>query len=247
MGEMITIDTGSGSTEAYLAGDKDAGLPGVLFYIDGIGLRPQIKEMADRVASWGYVVLAPNVFYRTGTAEELEPKVDLREPGARDDFFQNGLGTRFPDLTTAGAAQDADAYVATLREHAGEGPIAVTGYCMGVRLATRTAGQFPETVAAVGGFHGGQLATDADDSPHRSIAMSTAEYVYGHADNDGSMPPEQVAQLEEALTAADRPHVNEIYAGAVHGYTMADTSMYSEAAAERHFAALQGLLERTIA
>ena len=56
-----------------------------------------------------------------------------------------------------------------------------------------------------------------------------------------------VAQLEEALTAADRPHVNEIYAGAAHGYTMADTSMYSEAAAERHFAALQGLLERTIA
>jgi carboxymethylenebutenolidase len=232
MGEMITIDTGSGTAEAYLAGDKDAGLPGVLMYIDAIGLRPQIQAMADRISSWGYVVLAPNVFYRTGTADELAPKVDLHEPGARDDFFQNGLGTRFQDLTTDGAADDAEAYVATLREHAGEGPIAVTGYCMGARLATRAAGQFPDTVAAVGGFHGGQLVTDADDSPHRSIAPSTAEYVYGHADHDGSMPP---------------AHVNEVYADAAHGYTMADTSMYSEADAERHFAALQGLLERTIA
>ena len=58
------------------------GDPGVLFYIDAIGLRPQIEKMADRIASWGYVVLAPNVFYRDGSAAELAPKEDLREPGA---------------------------------------------------------------------------------------------------------------------------------------------------------------------
>ncbi len=94
----------------------------------------------------------------------------------------------------------------------------------------------------MGGFHGGGLVTDADDSPHLSIAGSTADYVFGHADHDRSMTPEHVAALEEALRAAGRPHLNEIYPDAPHGYTMADTSMYQEAGAERHFAELEGLL-----
>jgi carboxymethylenebutenolidase len=136
--------------------------------------------------------------------------------------------------------------VRALEEHAGDGPIGVTGYCMGARLAVRTAGQFPGTVGAVGGFHGGSLVTDADDSPHLAIAGSTAEYAFGHADQDRSMPLEQVAALEDALQAADRPHVNEVYEGAAHGYTMADTSMYDEAGAERHFRVLRELLARTL-
>jgi carboxymethylenebutenolidase len=117
---------------------------------------------------------------------------------------------------------------------------------MGARLAIRAAGRFPGTVAAVGGFHGGGLVTDAPDSPHLAIASSTAEYVFGHADQDGSMPLEAVAALEETLQAADRPHLNEIYERAAHGYTMADTSTYDEAGAERHFTVLRDLLARAL-
>ena len=108
------------------------------------------------------------------------------------------------------------------------------------------AGQFPGTVAAVGGFHGGGLVTDADDSPHLSIGGSTAEYVFGHADHDRSMTLDNVATLEDTLQAAGRPHLNEVYADAPHGYSMADTSMYQEAGAERHFKELEGLLARTL-
>uniref|UniRef100_UPI00260F0168 dienelactone hydrolase family protein n=1 Tax=uncultured Nocardioides sp. TaxID=198441 RepID=UPI00260F0168 len=65
-------------------------------------------------------------------------------------------------------------------------------------------------------------------------------------DQDRSMTLDQVAQLEETLQAAERPHLNEIYEGAAHGYTMADTSMYDEAGAERHFKELEALLSRTL-
>src|SRR4051812_21771441 len=65
--------------------------PGVLFYMDAIGLRPRIGEMAQRIADWGYVVLAPNVFYRDGTAEALEPTADLHEPGEREAFFEKAM------------------------------------------------------------------------------------------------------------------------------------------------------------
>lgn len=244
MGALVAIEAAAGTADAYLTGKP--GEPGVLFYIDAIGLRPRIEEMADRIASWGYVVLAPNVFYREGTAEELAPKEDLREPGARDAFFAGGVMQRVQGYTPDKAAPDAEAWLRTLLEHAGDGPIAVIGYCMGARLAVRTAGQLPGTVGAVGGFHGGGLVTDEDDSPHRSIEGSTAEYVFGHADNDRSMTLEHVAQLEETLQAAGRPHLNEVYEGAAHGYTMADTSIYDEAASERHFKELEGLLARTI-
>jgi carboxymethylenebutenolidase len=244
MGETIEIQTADGAAEAYLTGE--AGKPGVLFYIDAIGLRPQIEEMADRIASWGYVVLAPNVFHRDGRAADLAPKADLREPGAREDFFASGVGDRVAGLTADKSDRDSDLWVRTLEQHAGDGPIGVTGYCMGARLAVRAAGRFPGTVGAVGGFHGGRLVTDADDSPHLAIADSTAEYAFGHADQDASMPLEQVEALEEALQAADRPHLNEVYRGAAHGYTMADTSMYDEAGAERHFNVLQGLLARAL-
>src|SRR5690349_23673858 len=152
MGETIEIRAADGVAEAYLTGN--AGDPGVLFYIDAIGLRPQIEEMADRIASWGYVVLAPNVFYREGRAEELAPTKDLREQGAREEFFAS-MGDRVPGYTPDKSGPDAEAWVQALLQHAGDGPIAVTGYCMGARLAVRTGGQFPGTVAAVGGFHGG--------------------------------------------------------------------------------------------
>jgi carboxymethylenebutenolidase len=244
MGETIEIAAPDGTAEAYLTGE--AGTPGVLLYIDAIGLRPRIEEMADRIASWGYVVLAPNVFYRDGRAADLAPTGDLRDPGRREQFFAAGVMDRVGALTPDRSGPDAEAWVGALTERAGDGPLGVTGYCMGARLAVRTGGQFPGTVAAVGGFHGGRIVTDAPDSPHLAIAASTAEYAFGHADGDASMPLDQVAALEEVLQAADRPHLNEVYEGAAHGYTMADTSVYDEAATERHFNVLQGLLARTL-
>jgi carboxymethylenebutenolidase len=244
MGKTIELQATDGVAEAYLTGNP--GDPGVLFYIDAIGLRPQIEQMADRIASWGYVVLAPNVFYRDGSADELAPRRDLREPDARDEFFASGVGDRVQGYTPDRSTPDAEAWLGTLREHAGEGPIGTSGYCMGARLAVRTAGQFPGTVAAVGGFHGGGLVTDAEDSPHLAIDASTAAYVFGHADHDRGMTPENVAALGETLQAAGRPHLNEIYEEAPHGYSMADTSMYQEAGAERHFKELEELLARTL-
>src|SRR4029079_5000022 len=77
-----------GPAEAYLTRPDDGvDHPGVLFFVDAIGLRPRIEEMADRIASWGYVVLAPHVFHRDGRAADLAPTTDLRDPGARAEVF----------------------------------------------------------------------------------------------------------------------------------------------------------------
>lgn len=235
--------------EAYLA--RPAGpspdLPGVLFFMDAIGLRPQIAEMCARIASWGYVVLAPNVFHRDGRAAELAPKRDLREDGARDEFFAQAM-PRVKRLTQARAEHDIPAYLAALRaqQGVGVGTIGVTGYCMGARLAIRAACLSPSDVVACGGFHGGGLATEDADSPHRGLAHASAEFVFGHAARDRSMTASAVATLGDALAAAGLVASNEVYPGTAHGYTMADTAVYDEPATERHFTELRDLFDRTL-
>ena len=163
-------------------------------------------------------------------------------------MFMRVAMPRVGNLTTDLAGPDIDAYLSGLRSLDGvePGPVGVTGYCMGARLALRAAGRHPHEVLACGGFHGGGLATDAPDSPHLSLAGARAEFVLLHADHDRSMPPEAVATLGRALAEAGLTAVNEIVPGAAHGYSMADTAVYDEAAAERHFSELEALLARTL-
>ena|SRR5947209_13915682 len=123
---------------------------------------------------------------------------------------------------------------------------AITGYCMGVRVGWRIAASHPDRVAALAGFHAGGLVTDAPDSPHRSAASLNAELYFGFADDDSSMTADQIATLERTLDEAGTRHRSELYEGAQHGYTMADTPAYNEAARERHFRELRALLERTL-
>ena len=134
---MIEISTTEGPVEAYRAGE--AGAPGVLFFIDAIGLRPQTFQMCDRIAGWGYSVLAPNVLFRSGTVDEVRPDGPLDTDEKRAAFFKHAM-PRVRALTAERAEADIRQYVAALREHAGDGPIGATGYCMGARLAVRTAG-----------------------------------------------------------------------------------------------------------
>jgi carboxymethylenebutenolidase len=241
----LDIQTPDGVADAYLTRpDDDARHPGVLLIMDAFGLRPRIEEMADRIAARGCAVLAPNVFYRAGRAPVL-PFPDMREEHARTDFFQ-AVRPLMDELTPERMAADGAAYLDALAEVADE-PVAVTGYCMGTRLGLRIAAAHPERVAALAGFHGGGLVTDDPDSPHRSAGALRAEVYLGHADHDPSNTPEQIAALDAALDDAGVTHRTEVYAGAAHGYTMADTPVYDEQACERHFGALFGLLDRTLA
>jgi carboxymethylenebutenolidase len=99
-------------------------------------------------------------------------------------------------------------------------------------------------VAAAASFHGGNLASDAPESPHRLAGEIQAEVYVAHADQDRSMPPEQMERLEQALAGVT--HRAELYEGARHGFTMADLEVYDERADERHWRELLGLLSRTI-
>ena len=240
----VDVQTPDGTADAYLTRPDDGERhPGVLVIMDAYGLRPRIDEMADRIAERGYAVLAPNVFYRAGRSPVL-PFPDMTSDEGRGEFFKE-VRPLMQQLTPERMAADGAAYLDELAKVAGE-PFAIAGYCMGVRLGIRIAAAHPERVAALAGFHGGGLVTDDPQSPHRSAADLRAEVYLGHADQDQSNSPAQIAELDATLAAAGVTHRSEVYPGARHGYTMSDTPAYDGQATERHFEALLDLLERTL-
>ncbi len=242
--ETIDVQTPDGTADCYLTRpDGDGPHSGVLLMIDAIGLRPRIEEMADRIARDGYVVLAPNVFYRAGRAPIWETP-DFADADARAEFMKS-LGPIMADLTTERIEADGGAYLAKLAELT-DGPVGITGYCMGGRLGWTIAASHPDRVAALGGFHTGRMVTDDEDSPHLLAPSVTAEVYWGHADQDQSMTPDNIATLDGAMDDAGVHHTTEVYAGAAHGYTMSDMAVYDEAATERHFTALGDLLSRAL-
>ena len=97
-GSTIDVQTPDGVADCYLTKPAgDARHPGVLLIMDAFGLRPRIEEMADRIAAQGYVVLAPNVFYRAGHAPLWEMP-DVHDPDSRARFFRT-LGPLMGALT----------------------------------------------------------------------------------------------------------------------------------------------------
>src|SRR2546423_14695621 len=160
----LDIQAPDGVADSYLTRPDDGERhPGVLFLMDAFGLRPRIEEMADRIAERGYAVLAPNLFYRAGRAPVL-PFPDMTEETGRAEFMK-GVRPLMGELTPERMAGDGAAYLDELAKVA-DGPVVITGYCMGVRLGWRVPTAHPDRVAALAGFHGGGLRpVDAHSPP----------------------------------------------------------------------------------
>ena len=246
--EHVDIDAADGTADAVFVHPASGGPhPGVLLYMDAYGIRPALEAHAARLAAGGYCVLVPNVFYRTGRSPVLENLEQLMQSEDRSALFAQ-LGPKIQAVTPAAANADAGAWLGFLRDRAEvrDGPIGTVGYCMGGRLALRMAGEFADAVSAAASFHGGGLATHEDDSPHLSAVRAAGELYIGHADNDGSMDPEQMGRLTRALADAHVRHTAELYPGAAHGWTQTDTPAYHEDASERHWMRLLELFGRVL-
>lgn len=243
----VDVQTADGVADAYVAyPDDGAAHPGVLVIQDGFGLRPSLRSLADRIAAHGYAVLLPNAYYRHGRAPVVELP-DFIDPAERPEIFQQ-VFPMIRELTPELLRSDVGAYLAWLEASplVAAGKVGITGYCMGARLAVLAAAMFPERVAAVAGFHGGPLVTDTPDSPHLALGNITAELYFAHAGEDHHMTAEHIAQFDKALEAAGVRHRTEVYAGAQHGYTQADTSAYDSEADERHYRELLALFDRNL-
>lgn len=238
-----TVD-GSCPASVFTPAGRAGPWPGVIFFMDGFGIRPALWEMGQRLADNGYVVLLPDLHYRLGRYPPMIPSQVLANPRLLGELIK-----AVASLDRGRKISDAAAFVEFLssRPEVEGDRFAATGYCMGGNTALTAAGAFPDRFVAVASFRGGDLATDQPDSPHLFVANITGSvYVAGTVD-DEYFTQQQKDCLEQALTEAGVDHLIETYPGAYHGFAVPDVPAFDPTAAERHWAALFRLLHEAFA
>lgn len=235
----VQLATRDGVCPCYLfRPQKGAPWPAVLVFMDGLGIRPAMLEIGARLAAEGYFTLLPDLYYRSGPYAPMDPVQIFSDPEAR-----RRLAERFFSLATAAnIMSDTAAFLDWLgaQDEVQSGPVGTTGYCMGGFMSLTAAGTYPERIAASASYHGGRLASDAPDSPHRLAARMKARIYVAGASDDANFPDDMKQRLESALSEAGVDHLIETYP-AKHGFVLRDTPVYDAAAAARHWQTLLAL------
>ncbi|MBV8977098.1 MAG: dienelactone hydrolase family protein [Alphaproteobacteria bacterium] len=239
----VDIATKNGAMATFIVHPERGGPhPVILFFMDAPGIREELRDMARRLATSGYYVMLPNLYYRSG-AEELGVFIGEQASATRKKMFAL-MSTLSIPLVMA----DGDALLAHASGDpaASKGPVGTLGYCMSGQYAIAAAGRHPERVRAAASIYGVRLKTDAVDSPHLAAAKSKAEIYVAWAETDHYAPLEELPPLEAALRESGVKHEVELYKGADHGFAFPERPAYDKQAAERHWERLLALYGRAL-
>jgi len=234
----IDIPTKHGKTTTFIVHPERGGPhPAVFFYMDAPAIREELRDMARRIASAGYYVVLPNLYYRAGVLE-LGPNT------TRERMFELMGSLSIPIIMddTHALLDFVDSEAA-----ASKSPMGAVGYCMSGQYAVNAAGQFPDRFKAAASIYGVQLVTERPDSPHlmaQAAAKGGAEIYFACAETDHWAPKEMV----DALSAAVKGTNCEVewYPGAEHGFAFPQRAAYKKDAAERHWERLFALWRRKL-
>ena len=237
---QIEITTPDGVMPTFEFYPEEGGPHPVVFYLmDAPSIRPALRDMASRLASAGYYVLLPYLYYRKsayrefGTSdEEMHLRRELMQSVTREGMLRDARGM------LAHASQNTHARV--------EGPKGAVGFCMSGPLVLALAQAMPEDFPAVASIHGAWLVTDAEDSPHRCVDKITGEVYFGWAEDDPLATPDDLKVMQTSLTQAGVTHTIDYFEGAVHGFAPPGSERYHRAASEQHWARVHALLKRRV-
>lgn len=240
----VTITTPDGRADCYFVHPASGTHPGVLLWPDAFGLRKAMRQMARRLATSGYSVLAVNPYYRKTRAPILPDGADFADPATRETIM-----SMMATLDAETHVTDAKAFVDYLDAQpsvAKDRKLGTLGYCMGGPITMRTAAARPDRIGAAASFHGGRLVTDGPDSPHRLVPRMKADYLFAIAENDDEAEPQVKDVLRETFARNDLEAEIEVYEGTLHGWCPPDSRVYDEAAAEKAWSRLLALFERAL-
>jgi len=235
---QIAVPTSAGLMSTFMCHPERLGPhPIVIFFMDAPGIREELRDMARRLATVGYYVLLPNLYYRSNV-EELGPFIGEAGAAVRDKIWP-----LMESLTIDKVMDDTDALLAFVGtdDAASKGRVHCVGYCMSGQYAISAAARHPHRVASAASIYGTRLMTDQADSPHLAARRAKAALYIGCAEIDHFAPLETVAPLRESLRDGGVNAEVELYPGVEHGFAFPQRPAYDKAAAERHWERLFAL------
>ncbi|TCH99081.1 dienelactone hydrolase family protein [Roseococcus sp. SYP-B2431] len=240
----LDIPTRDGAMETFLVRpERNGPHPAVLMLMDAPGIREELHDMARRLASVGYYVVLPNLYYRAGRGAKFGPGVLVKDDPERDRM--RAIRTK---MTIPPVMRDVANMLAFLDTQAEvePGPVGVHGYCMSGPYALAAAARYPGRIAAAASFYGTWLVSDAEESPHLTLGKGRAELYISCAEHDELAPLPMVAELQKLLDASDVDGELEISPGVHHGFAFPQRWCYDKPAAERHWERLIALYRRRL-
>lgn len=238
------IATRDGAMETFIVRPERGGpYPAVLMLMDAPGIRAELYDMARRLATVGFCVLLPNLYYRAGRDTKFGPGVLVMGDPERDRM--RAIRTR---MTIPPVMDDVAAMIAHLDRAgiASPGPIGAHGYCMSGPYALAAAARYPGRIAAAASFYGTWLVSDAEESPHLTLGKGRAELYISCAEHDELAPLPMVAELRALFDASGAAGEVEIHPAVHHGFAFPERTIYDKPAAERHWERLMALYRRRL-
>ena len=243
--EIIDIATDDGAMETFICRpERNGPYPAVLMLMDAPGIREELYEMARRVATTGYCVLLPNLYYRAGRDTKFRPDVLTKESAEWTRMREIRTALMIPPVMDDVRAMIS--FVDDRPEFARPGPLGVHGYCMSGPFALAAAARYPDRIAAAASFYGTWIVSDAEESPHLNLAKIKGEAYISCAEIDDLAPLPMVAELQTLFDAAGTRGEIEIHPGVHHGFAFPQRSIYDKPAAERHWERLLDLYRRNL-
>ncbi|MBR1224052.1 MULTISPECIES: dienelactone hydrolase family protein [unclassified Bradyrhizobium] len=240
--QQIDIQTKDGKTTTFITHPERGGpFPVILFYMDAPAIREELRDMARRLATSGYYVMLPNMYYRSGVME-LGPIPPDPEAPERKRMFEFMASINIPMVMEDTKALLA--YAAT-QKAANTAIVGTVGYCMSGRYAVNAATHFPDQVKAAASIYGTHLATDQPDSPHIAAGKTKAELYFACAETDIYAPAEIIEKLKQGMKGSNNEV--EVFPGTHHGFAFPKRPVYHRDAAERHWERLLALYRRNLA
>ena len=237
----LDIETRDGAMNSFVVYPEEKGPhPLVLFYMDAPGKREELHDMARRLASVGYYVVLPNLYYRRSRDYWLQERTETAMAVMYEHMHA---------LTNAMAVSDTEAMLrfADAQAEADATRVGAVGYCMSGPFVMHAAATFPDRIKSIASIHGAQMVTDQPDSPHLLTSKIRCESYFACAEIDRWASREVIDQLEAALVAGGTPHRVEWYPKAEHGFVFPlRKGIYDRTSAERHWERLFNLFRRTL-
>ena len=240
----VMVETPDGEADCYFVHPASGNHAAVIVWPDIVSIRPAFRMMGKRLAESGYSVLVVNPYYRTARGAVVPEGKTFRDPGIRDLLMPHAR-----TLSPKTCVTDGRAFVEYLDKQptVNNGrKIGTTGYCMTGSYTLRLAAAIPDRIGAGGSFHGGGLATDAEDSPHLLTSQMNAGFLIAIAENDDERNPDEKMLLRKAFDKAGIEAEIEVYEGTLHGWCPPDSAVYNEEQAERAWSRLLALFEREL-
>jgi carboxymethylenebutenolidase len=242
--QTIDIATTDGAMETFIVHPERGGAhPAVMLMMDAPGIREELRMMARRLATVGYYVLLPNLYYRAG--RDTIYGADVLEKGSAEQARMRAVRTKMtipPVMADVGTMLEfVDKQAAAKR-----GPAGIHGYCMSGPYALAAAARYPERIGAAATFYGTWLVNDAEESPHLNLAKIKGEVHISCAEHDELAPLPMVEELKTLFERAGTAGEIEMYMGVHHGFAFPERWCYDVPAAERHWERLIALYRKKL-